>query len=167
MRNFWLFLPRNPTGKRELPPKLSLCLFLFPRYTSLFLLSLCYSSYSCNQNLFLSHRAASSWTLDGDDLIEDDLIDEDNLLLEEDLSKPDTQSYDCGEGAGGVRKACKGCSCGLAEELDKEAAALPKKSAEKASACGNCYLGDAFRCATCPHLGKPAFKPGEQVMLDL
>ena len=96
------------------------------------------------------------------------MIDEDNLLLEEDLSRPDTKTYDCGEGEGGVRKACKGCSCGLAEELDRDAASkVEKKSVEKASSCGNCYLGDAFRCAACPYLGKPAFKPGEQVVLDL
>lgn len=28
-----------------------------------------------------------------------------------------------------------------------------------------CYLGDAFRCDGCPHTGKPAFKPGNKIVL--
>ncbi|KAF5299882.1 hypothetical protein FQA39_LY11419 [Lamprigera yunnana] len=103
------------------------------------------------------------WKIDDDD--DDETIDPDDLLDEEDFKRPEQSSLRvCG--TTGKRKACKDCSCGLAEELDMEAGSRkPVNSAEAKSSCGSCYLGDAFRCATCPYFGMPAFKPGERVEL--
>uniref|UniRef100_A0A8B9SFM3 Anamorsin n=1 Tax=Apteryx owenii TaxID=8824 RepID=A0A8B9SFM3_APTOW len=106
---------------------------------------------------------AELWTLSANDMNDEemDLLDSDELLDSEDLKKPDPSSLrapSCKEM--GKKKACKNCTCGLAEELEQE-----KKSSQPKSACGNCYLGDAFRCASCPYLGMPAFKPGEKILL--
>ncbi|KAF2349078.1 Anamorsin [Trinorchestia longiramus] len=95
----------------------------------------------------------------------DELADPDDLLTEDDKVKPDAASLKvCG--TTGQRKACKNCSCGLKEELESEDQAA-KDVAKKdfKSSCGNCFLGDAFRCASCPYAGMPAFKPGEKVKL--
>uniref|UniRef100_A0A2I3GZ30 Anamorsin n=1 Tax=Nomascus leucogenys TaxID=61853 RepID=A0A2I3GZ30_NOMLE len=112
--------------------------------------------------------AAKLWTLSANDMEDDsmDLIDSDELLDPEDLKKPDPaslQATSCGEGK--KRKACKNCTCGLAEELEKEKS-REQMSSQPKSACGNCYLGDAFHCASCPYLGMPAFKPEEKVLLS-
>ncbi|KAK6535192.1 electron carrier [Orbilia ellipsospora] len=122
---------------------------------------------------------------------DDDLIDEDTLLDDSDLSMPVQQPPECRPKPGKRRRACKDCTCGLKEKLEAEdkskrtAADAALKAATavklekddlaeidftvegKASSCGNCYLGDAFRCDGCPYIGLPAFKPGEQVRIPL
>ena len=89
------------------------------------------------------------------------------------------------------RKPCKDCTCGLAERLEEEdrdrrvkadvdlsstASNVFKFNADdlneldftvqgKTGSCNSCSLGDAFRCSTCPYIGLPAFKPGEEVKI--
>ncbi|KAI0304199.1 cytokine-induced anti-apoptosis inhibitor 1, Fe-S biogenesis-domain-containing protein [Russula brevipes] len=122
-------------------------------------------------------------------------IDAESLLTDADRTRPATCEP---PKAGGPRKkkACKGCTCGLAEEeeeelrnglarvvlldgsegggasevalSEKDRLAQAAKAAPKAtSSCGSCFLGDAFRCASCPYMGLPAFNPGEKVEINL
>ena len=94
------------------------------------------------------------------------LVDEDALLEGAGIATQAASAVDddCDVGRGG-RKACKNCTCGRAEReaLPEAAAAAPAEASEMEveSACGNCFRGDAFRCASCPYLGQPAFKKGE------
>lgn len=95
-----------------------------------------------------------------------DLIDEDSLLTEEDLRKPELPPVgDCEVGS--TRKACKNCTCGRAEAEEKVLKLGPtmEQLNNPQSACGSCGLGDAFRCSTCPYKGLPPFKLGEKVSL--
>ncbi|KAH7692159.1 Anamorsin protein [Dioscorea alata] len=97
---------------------------------------------------------------------ESDLIDEDSLLTEEDLKKPQLPPVgDCEVGS--TRKACKNCTCGRAEAEKKvEKLGLTAEQINNPqSACGNCGLGDAFRCGSCPYKGLSPFKLGEKVSL--
>lgn len=99
---------------------------------------------------------------------EDKLLNEDEILTEDDKKKPEAE---CGPAADGAekkpKKPCANCTCGLADELEKDAKDKTQQQPEAGkSSCGSCYLGDAFRCASCPYKGMPAFKPGEKVTID-
>jgi len=106
------------------------------------------------------------------DLEDEDIIDEDQLLEEDGgglLAPPDVSlsARKAGDDCGG-RKACDDCTCGRAEQEASAAASVDSEPAPKqplTSSCGNCGKGDAFRCASCPYLGKPAFKPGEEYLV--
>ncbi|GFE55887.1 cytokine induced apoptosis inhibitor 1 [Babesia ovis] len=63
-------------------------------------------------------------------------------------------------------RACANCTCGRAERERLEANTVESNVDAPTSSCGNCYLGDAFRCANCPYKGLPAFSPGDKVVLD-
>jgi hypothetical protein len=98
-----------------------------------------------------------------------DLIDEDKLLEGEAGYTKLAKEENCDT----KPKACKNCSCGR-KELEAKQGATDIKELEKKlenneikSSCGNCYLGDAFRCSGCPYKGQPAFKPGDKIKLDL
>ncbi|VVB15053.1 unnamed protein product [Arabis nemorensis] len=94
-----------------------------------------------------------------------DLIDEDSLLTEDDLKKP---QLPVASGCETTKKACKNCVCGRAEIEEKAVKlGLTEDQIENPqSSCGSCGLGDAFRCGTCPYKGLPPFKLGEKVSLS-
>ncbi|OBZ70006.1 Fe-S cluster assembly protein DRE2 [Grifola frondosa] len=119
-------------------------------------------------------------------------IDPESLLTPADRERP-AACEPFKKGAPRRKRACKGCTCGLAELEAEELAqskvvlldgaesgqTLEVSQSEKArllaaaaaapkatSSCGSCYLGDAFRCSSCPYRGLPAFKPGEKVEID-
>jgi anamorsin len=110
-------------------------------------------------------------------------IDPESLLKPEDLVRP-AACEPMTKGTPRRKKACKGCTCGLAELEEEEQraekvvvldgaedgetkeiatgekaklAAAAKASSKATSSCGSCFLGDAFRCASCPYLGTPLF----------
>jgi hypothetical protein len=142
-----------------------------------------------------------------------------SLLTPEDRTRPECTIPDASGKPVKRRRACKDCTCGLAdlekEEDDRASAAVleaqqafflegdddipdhvktatggvegvwpvdRRAEAKKTSSCNSCYLGDAFRCGSCPYLGKfavlfrrhnltlaglPPFKPGEKVQLSI
>ena len=105
-------------------------------------------------------KLAESSTTDTADLLRDE-----EILSPEDSRRP-APSEACGtDKKVKPKKPCANCTCGLADELENKEKEKVADSAGKPS-CGSCYLGDAFRCASCPYRGMPAFKPGEKVTID-
>jgi hypothetical protein len=127
-----------------------------------------------SRNPSSSSKTAKLWALskNGADTPK---IDESSLLTDEDLKRRETiQRPDCDVKR--TRKACKNCSCGLRELLLEEKDDLPASlgggkqvvgdqpktngavktvgTGAPTSSCGNCALGDAFRCESCPYIGK-------------
>jgi hypothetical protein len=108
-------------------------------------------------------------------------IDAESLLTPADRERPVPTCEPLNPNAPRRKKACKNCSCGLAEleqeelrqgkvvmldgsvdgsavevgQSEKERLVNAAKATPKAtSSCGSCFLGDAFRCASCPYLGR-------------
>ncbi|KAF8068345.1 anamorsin-like protein [Scenedesmus sp. PABB004] len=112
--------------------------------------------------------APAAWVLSADDG-DEELVDDEELLTEDDRRRPvpGVAADDCEVGAGGARKACKNCSCGRAEaEAAGQKVTLTQEMLDNPqSSCGNCSLGDAFRCAGCPYRGLPAFEAGKKIEL--
>ncbi len=98
-------------------------------------------------------------------------VDEDALLTPEDAARPALAGADCDSAT--KRRACANCTCGLAAqqpaqpEATADAASAPSPAGQPPakSACGSCYLGDAFRCGGCPYRGLPPFREGEAIQL--
>lgn len=114
-----------------------------------------------------STGAAAVWQISADDFGDDmDIMEDDGegLLDDEDVRMGTTAP--AAESCETRKRACKNCSCGRAEMEAAEEAGRPLAQPVASSACGNCYLGDAFRCSSCPYLGMPAFKPGEKIQLS-
>ena len=108
-------------------------------------------------------------------------IDAESLLTPADRIRPIPTCEPFNASGPRRKKACKNCSCGLAEieqeelkqskvvvldgsengqtlevsQEERERLRNAAKATPKAtSSCGSCFLGDAFRCASCPYLGE-------------
>lgn len=90
------------------------------------------------------------------------LINEDDLMQGADQV---TQKFCGDEDRIMPGKPCENCTCGKKELYETATGVEKLETGQVESSCGKCYLGDAFRCASCPFLGKPAFEAGDKVKL--
>ncbi len=120
-------------------------------------------------NIGKSIHTTNNQNDDDDEYIDEDELLNSNLTTNPAINKPmdiDIQQRQKDLDDCGGRKACDNCTCGR-KEMEENGGEV-KKNQDMKSSCGNCAKGDAFRCANCPFLGKPAFKDGEEhLVLDL
>jgi len=123
---------------------------------------------------------AKQWSFNSTDITDDIGLEDEDALLDHETEKvsiPKTSiMQDCGVEVSSSRKPCQNCTCGRAKKWKEQQengngnGNGNKDAKEITSACGKCHLGDAFRCASCPFLGMPAFDPaktGDAVKLSL
>ncbi|OAG29604.1 hypothetical protein NEDG_00737 [Nematocida displodere] len=102
---------------------------------------------------------------------EDEHVNDDDLITEEEKTSVLSLFTPIRKTA---KRSCAGCTCGAkeAEAVSASASATDSatvtdsNNANPKSECGNCYLGDAFRCNSCPYNGMPPFKINEPVTFD-
>ena len=99
----------------------------------------------------------SSMDLDDDNLIDEDTLLHSYNLLMSGLTTSTTPGRIDQKDCKTSRNACKNCVCGRSDGSG---------SKSNISMCGNCHLGDGFRCDTCPSKGLPPFNPGDKVIIN-
>lgn len=154
---------KEPDTAADFKVRLTLAGFVDIEQTSSSVLTAHLPLYAQGASLSLSEAPKSSaldaWTAALSSGEKVPLVDEAELLKRDGI--PDGDGKECSIDNVGKRKPCKDCSCGLADIYAEES----ETKAPLKSSCGSCSLGDAFRCAGCPYLGLPPFKPGEKVSI--
>ena len=51
------------------------------------------------------------------------------------------------------------------QSMSKEELVKTINEGKPVTGCGKCFMGDGFRCGSCPYKGLPAFKPGDKLKL--
>lgn len=111
--------------------------------------------FSADKNLNIN-----KWNIDINQKNQSELIPESKLINPNDFYENFSKKEDCIT----KPKPCKNCNCGRANNNTATVDEKSNLNILPKSDCGNCYLGDAFRCDGCPYKGLPAFEPGQKII---